>query len=72
MINLKVFNQLPKEVKLLVFDYMMTPAASVQKLKRQIDWFTQMGIVESAFTPPDNLPEGKSELKFRFLGLRFF
>lgn len=74
-VNQRVYNQFPKEVKLLVSDHMMTPEASVHKLKTQIDWFTQMGIVEKAFTPPDNLPEGKFQcLKdlLTFLQAAFF
>ncbi|XP_055303425.1 augmin complex subunit dgt5 isoform X2 [Sitodiplosis mosellana] len=57
MVKLKVYSQFPKEVKLLVTDYMMTPAGAIQKLQAQIDWFTKMGIVEGAFIPPDNLAE---------------
>lgn len=66
MVELKVHSQLPKEVKLLMNDHMMTPTAAIQKLQTQIDWFTKMAVVEKALTLPDNLPEGKERFQ-RFL-----
>lgn len=56
MIDLKVHSQLPKEVKLLINDHMMTPIAAIQKLQAQLDWFAKM---TKALTLPDSLPEGK-------------
>lgn len=59
MVELRIHSQLPKEVKPLVYDHMMTPIAAIQKLQTQIDWVTKMDIVDKALTLPDNLPEGK-------------
>lgn len=56
----KVYIQLPKEMKNLVIDYMMTPAASIKNIRSQIDWFSQIAEVEQTFVPPDNLSEGKT------------
>lgn len=59
LISGKVYDQLPNEVKRLIFDYMLTPATSVKNLQSQIEWLTQMEFIEKAFEAPDGLPEGK-------------
>lgn len=61
MVPLKVYNQLPNEAKVLVFDHMITPAASIKKLQSQVDWFRQIAEIQHAFVAPDNLPEGKQD-----------
>lgn len=58
LVESKIFIQLPDEVKLLVSDYMITPAASIKLLQSQINWYKQMEAVNAALVTPDELPEG--------------
>lgn len=50
-------------MKVLVFDYIITPAASIKHLRSQITWFSQMAEIGNAFVAPDNLPEGNRQEK---------
>lgn len=58
LVNPKVYSQLPNEVKLLLCDYLLTPAASLKQWRSQIDWIKQMDAV-GEFVPPDGFPKGK-------------
>lgn len=58
LVESKIFIQLPDEVKLLVSDYMITPAASIKLLQSQINWCKQMEAMNDALVAPDELPEG--------------
>ncbi|XP_031625479.1 augmin complex subunit dgt5 [Contarinia nasturtii] len=57
LLNIKIYDQLPNDIKRLIFDYMITPAMSVKNLQSQIEWFSQMKIIEKAFEAPEGLPE---------------
>lgn len=59
LVNFKIYSQLPDELKSLISDYMITPAASIKLLHSQINWFKQMEAINSELDTPDgDLPEG--------------
>lgn len=60
LISSTVFNQLPNDVRRVIFDYLLTPEASIKLLYSQDNWIKQMESIDSAeFISPDTLPEGK-------------
>ena len=60
LISLNVFNQLPNDVQRTIFDYLLTPEASIKLFHSQAKWIKQMESINvDEFVSPDNLPEGK-------------
>lgn len=59
MVNLKVYNQLPNEMKHLLFDHIITPAESIKNIQSKINWLNKMKLIEKTFEVPDNLVQGK-------------
>lgn len=58
-ISPNVFTQLPKDVKLLMSDYLLTPEASMKQLRSQFELVKHMEAIDDIkLISSDNLPEG--------------
>lgn len=72
LIGLNVFNQLPNDVQRIIFDYLLTPEASIRLFHSQANWIKQMeSIMDGEFVSTDDLPEGKHSLALYTCDLYF-
>lgn len=63
LISSNLFNQLPNDVQHAIFDYLLTPEASIKLFNSQASWIQQMESIDSGeFISSDTLPEGKNAL----------
>lgn len=59
LISPNVYNQFQNDVKLLIFDYLLTPNASIKQLQSQIMWLKHFEtLAEEKLINSDCLPEG--------------
>lgn len=60
LIGLNLYNQLPNDVQRIIFDYLLTPEASIKLFHSQANWIKRMeSIHDGESVSTDNLPEGK-------------
>lgn len=57
LVQLDIYNQLPDEVKLLIPDHLLTPAASIKLLRSEIEWYKQIQAINAQLDFPE-LPKG--------------
>lgn len=60
-----VYNQFQDEMKKMIFDYLLTPEASIRQLQSRITWLKKMkALNEENIANIDSIPEGSFILIF--------
>lgn len=70
LITPNVYNQFQNEMKKMIFDYLLTPEASIKQIHSQISWLKQMkALYDENIANVDSIPEGLFIQIFEFLNL---